>query len=356
MEVLQEYNSCPWCHYKDFASVPNGTAFSQESNHYLAALAEKGGMTQTELISSMNEKLCLECGTYFLDPWISKEAGRWLFSYEKAVHRAGWMNFYKHFSVSELKEFSHLTALKLFKFLESCDLNIEEYYEVGCPFLGLLVDLVDIPYNNDSFSKRYSIWGQEFEAKNPWSARRINRITKELAFHLNSLIMVFRTKKNTKAREYKETRNLPSKLGIIYPSEIFFWGTSCFGEVTSCRNTLQGLLGIQEIDIAELSLDLAPTRMIAFHNYLDHSSNPKSLLEAMLEKSNTLLIQTHQHKSVGRQHRFSLRDNLILFCQERNLEMKSITNELIVNQTKPIDEFLLIIKSVSNKKHQDNGV
>lgn len=351
--MLENYEKCPWCSSTMFESYVGEPKFSSEVNHYLSSFAEKMLLSNSELLNSLREYRCLECGTFFLNPWFTEESGKWLFGEEKSVHRAGWSDFYSDIRTEHNKKYG--LAQAFLEFMGSNGLGVTEYYEMGCPVFGFFLPFRKIgtatPLTKNlevNLGENYYIFARKFLDENDWGKRRLIRLFSRLelkfAFRLGQVskaIHQMQVKSKNKPLETDEKimqrydnffiqqaiKGI-KRIGYIEHNEPFFWGKACFGEVTSCKNTLIGTAGIDSTSLERLNSNNTKGRLIALHNFLDHVAKPRELLNHLFLKCEYVLVVTHRMSVVGKQHRYILNENLFKYAAENNYQILDITESL----------------------------
>jgi len=351
--MLENYEKCPWCSSTVFEPCLGEPRFSSEVNHYLSSFAEKMLLSEPELLNSLREYRCLECGTFFLNPWFNEESGKWLFGEEKSVHRAGWSEFYSDIRTEHNKKYG--LAQAFLEFMGSNGLGVTEYYEMGCPVFGFFVPFSKIsagaPLTKNlevNLEENYYFFARKFLGGNDWGKRSLIRLFLRLGLMFTSKSgQVFKAihhmqvkLKNRNSKTYGKITQRHGNLlihqaiqgikriGYIEHDEPFFWGKACFGEITSCKNTLIGTVGVDSTSLEKLNGYNTRGRLIALHNFLDHVAKPRELLNDLCLKCEFVLVVTHRMSVVGKQHRFILNENLLKYAAENNYKIFDITESL----------------------------
>lgn len=352
MDFLIAQEKCPLCSSKERIGLELGTAFTTKTNHYIDTIANLHNVNSNLLVKGLSEWQCSQCGTFYLDPWFSKDDLLSLFRSKKQVHRAGWSEFYGDLDrKSDLKE-SQIIAT--FEFLRDNGFMIEEYYEVGCPFFGFLLKLNKMRevYGNRNLEESYLEFSKIYFNDNYWGHKPLSIFLKIMYFRLQRFYLHLKNL-DLRVRRFNkdETRYdlVPKVLGFEPSNEDGFWMPQggCIGEQTNCATMLFGMSNVMPVTIKSLNCEQRKIRLVGLHNFLDHAADPAAYIDEILKVSDSILIVTHKLSQIGRQHKFALESNLeSYYASFKHIKVTNITSNIyshfLLEKKEPIDEFYLI--------------
>lgn len=91
--------------------------------------------------------------------------------------------------------------------------------------------------------------------------------------------------------------------------------------------------------------------LIALHNFLDHTKNPKLTLKTVMGKASYILLVSHKEGPIGKQHQYAFGENLHHFVKGEGWKIENVTDEILTFSGLHLgvadDTFFLLSKSDS---------
>jgi len=311
--LLTARNSCPVCGASQELCRTDTTAFDfNQGLSYLAPLLEAEGDSSKSILASMKPFKCGVCRARFLDPWLSLHSQSRVFIKGHPIHNVGWRSFLERVE-RNLTPDLQVDPEELIATLNLKAGGLLNYFELGCPFQGLLLHLSERSSLDEfrGISSQFGGMTPEHSRRFLWPARvfmRVASLAKNLAFIASKL----RTYRDRFRQRYQKeptlsTRDLSGLQRYFVPlGSTRFWGVNCsmFGE--SCAATAMSSLHATVIPHDELKkFGKIPNSCIGLFNVLDHQDDPLKLLQECLNQANVVVVLGHE-PPLGIQHHFGL--------------------------------------------------
>jgi hypothetical protein len=267
-------------------------------------------VSSAELLSEMKEFKCINCKTCFLDPFIKESLLKNFFSEVKYSHRGGWQ---KIVDITRKGKFSHSykSSLKKITGVSRFLRGIEEYYEVGCPFMGFLPLFGNEGDLEQTLVSFYNNQEQHF-SENSFG----NLMPRSFSKWLNRVQKLRLNLKFTKTKHLDFIKEIvPKKSAVLITNSPLMWGSNCIGDQGLCH-----LVAKRNLLVDEMTMDVyeskqkkenRPNTIISFMNTLDHQVNPQELFNLALSKSKYVLVEIHAGGAIEKQHAFILDETLL---------------------------------------------
>jgi hypothetical protein len=280
---------------------------------YLKPMADELKLDLRELTNQINAYQCSNCRAHFLNPWFSAMARNQIFLSGHPIHNMGWSNFFERIASKE-KPSLPMHHAALIDVIESKIGKIYSYAEIGCPFMGLLLQT-----SQPNAIKNWLRLGKSFGAMPKASYRQLPQAAVDYmtvagwASNLAKVVSRLRIRKRSLLRQ--ELGHTASTLGLFqdryfisHPSTQS-WGLNCASYGESCTSVAHTTLGVKVITLS--NLDQAENQfldLIGVFLMLDHQDSPLELLRTCLSKSKGVLVLTHG-EPFSPQHHVGLSDD-----------------------------------------------
>ena len=311
--LLTMRNSCPVCGASGELCETDAAAFDFDQGlGYLAPLLEVEADDFKSSLGRMKPLKCCVCKANYLDPWLSSDSQSQVFITGHPVHNVGWRSFLERIE-RNLTPDLQIDPEKLFETLNVKSGGLSNYFELGCPFQGLLLHL-----SKRSSLEEYRKVSSQFGGMAPkhsrrflWPFRAFMRVAsfaKNLAF-ITSKLRTYRDKFRHRFQNEPNLslRNLPELRRYFVPLESTkFWGVNCSMYGESCAATAMSSLHAKIISRNQLKrFGKIPNSCIGLFNVLDHQDDPLELLRECLAQASVVVVLGHQ-PPLGVQHHFGL--------------------------------------------------
>jgi hypothetical protein len=312
--ILQKYETCVFCSSNKLNLVKN-----HKFNHNFYTRAIKNDLRLTDtFFKKIKVYICRNCYSAQNNPWFTKKISFKIFNQIYSQHNRNWMNVINFFQKNIKPDHG-----KLFQIINK-NLNIKSYCEFNAPFMGLMIDFFSEQYKKNSFfyKKIFNYSLKYLSSRQAAGEKNFHKNTKELKaekylYKLNNI-----KKKNLLKKSVKKKLIIDnSYLGWLYNDN--------YRSVNS-RSLAAELFDI-EIEDFNLVRNNKKYDLFGIFHTLDHTHQPKKILDYALNNSNYVLIYYHSDENLEKQHLFSLTEKFITYLKKRKIICKDLTHDIDKN-------------------------
>jgi hypothetical protein len=261
------------------------------------------GTSQRELLNGAKQIECTDCGSVYLDPWLSNDSQVLLFQLASPTHISGWTEW----EITARTGRGRPYLENLARYLESSLGNINHYVEIACPFSGLL--LTTAP--KDQLANWRATGSPS--AKHDWRMTKMARIHstwERLGLRIVDAILRLRKLAARSSRHQTgEPRVFAGRRTFAMVSSLRRWNLGCTRFGAGCAQ-----VAIQALDCDVKMLSEMPPNsadLIGIFNSLDHLENPVEVLKQCLAVSPRLIVGGHEPRRAKYQHAYALDDETL---------------------------------------------
>ena len=309
--IIQNYKTCVFC-----GSVKLNLYKEQsfKSNFYTDAIRNDLGLTDNSF-KKMKVYNCENCYIIQNSPWFSRETSFKIFNQIYGQHNRNWSNVINFFQNGTKPDHG-----KLFDIIGK-NINIKNYCEFNAPFMGLMLDFFGKEYNkNMNFYKNIFDYSLKY-----LSARQVA-----------GLEDFTRNKKQLEAKKYFHKLNKIKnqnylkqsvKKSIIIDNSYLSWLYNDNYRSVNSRSLASELFDI-EIEDFNLVKKSKKYDLFGIFHTLDHTHQPKKILDYALNSSKYVLIYCHSDENLEKQHLFSFTDKFISYLKKKKIFCKDLTFDI----------------------------
>lgn len=327
---------CPVCRGSDRTLANDGIASIRKDSgkHYLVPVANRIGISLNELLKKIQVYQCLNCHTFYCDPWLNVEAATLIFTEESPDHIAGWANFEHWLSSSRLNAVEALNY-SLYKNLIKKIGPISRYAEYGCPFQGFLLLFRRFELRPKQRVNLFSSAIHRHADTRLAIGARLHNAAQGLAHKLVIIYHNLRLFKGRNLTHISYPEDVPAIRQLLLRGSTKAWGNNCVRYSASCSFYASKLLesdvlpfdgGRVDFDkYSESTLDL-----VGIFNILDHTDDPLSVISTSLKFAKHLIIVSHKAEAAGKQHLFAFHKTFSAWLQFAitDAHVTDLTNEI----------------------------
>jgi hypothetical protein len=280
-DMHQKQDVCPVCFSNNIHKI-SPTTGNIKPNRYTKILDKKyEEQNGNEAYLRFNLFSCSNCFCSFWNPFYSIDARINLFTKEFNDHGAGWSIFLRQNYLNN-KHNETLEAKALIKVLDKY-IDIKNYSEVNCPFLGLFPYLQNLGVNANKVMK---IMTNNSYAK--------GGVLLNISTKINEKFLSYKFRKSQK-KEFKPQLSNLNKIDLITVPTTLGWNQSC---------NRYGLGCTQVVNTIPVDFAIKNNRydLIGFFNTFDHIDDPISILKKLLSITKHIIIGNHSADDAGPQH------------------------------------------------------
>ncbi len=316
------YTRCTFCNSKKLKKKPY---LKIKENFYTKAIISDLFIKKKEF-----EKLatyeCQKCFLIQVSPWFNKKITRKIYSNIYGQHNKNWNNY-----LSFIKNGNLPNHGKLFDLIIK-NIHIKNYGEYNSPFMGLFFNYFSKEYKcNLKFYKSLSLNLIDYLSSRQLAGKSKNEIKKA---ETTSKKLI---KKIKLIKRKNFLKSLTNKYLLTDNSEMC-WGQNDNYKSVNSRSLASELFDLEIIDLnhkEKIKFDL-----FSIFLTLDHTFEPKKILDYALTKSNYVIVQCHTSKTVTKQHQFSFSYKFLNYLSSINIYHKDLTK--IINKKFSSNELYFI--------------
>ena len=312
--IIQRYNKCVYCG-SDNLRLYKKQNFTH--NFYTNAIKNDLGLTDN-FFKKFKVYNCKNCNVMQNNPWFSKKVSFKIFNQIYGQHNRNWSNVINFFQSGTKPDHG-----KLFDIIEK-NISIKNYCEFNVPFMGLMMDFFDKEYD-----KNLNFYKNIFDCSlNYLSSRQVVGLRK-----------FTRNKKQLEAKKYldklnklKNKKYLKKKIkkSIVIDNSYLSWLYNDNYKSVNSRSLASELFDI-EIENLDFIKNSKKYDLFGIFHTLDHTHQPKKILNYALNNSRYVLIYFHSDENLEKQHLFTFTDKFIPYLKKNNIFCKDLTLEIDKN-------------------------
>ena len=309
--ILQHYNNCFFCGSSHLELTNN-----QEFKHtfYTKCIKSDLGISD-KIFKKMKVYSCKNCNILQNNPWFKEEISFKIFNEIYGQHNRNWLNVLNFFKKG-IKPYHG----NLFDILNN-SLKIKNYCEFNAPFVGLFLNYFNAEYINKSkfFNKIFNYSLKYLSSRQIANYKSQTQIKKQLEAEQYL----------EKLKKLKQKNNLKKivKKTLIIDNSFLGWLYNDNYKSVNSRALASNLLDIK-IKNFNLIKKSEKYDLFGIFNTLDHSYQPKKILDFALNNSKYVLIYGHSDENLEKQHLFSLSNKFINYLVKNKISCKDLTQNI----------------------------
>jgi len=351
---LVETKGCPWCGSNERKRIEN---VSTRNNNYLIALESTAEVTPGDM-AKVDSYQCSECDTIYLSTFFDDKIVAKAFLTETSGHNHGWRSFHSKTGLLPKKEIAKWSRESEEKRVVIRSIpKIEGIYaEVGCPFSGLIHEMIYDDQDRGIIKRRYFSFLLDTIKKNEAAFFSFGKFGLSLTSFFGFGFAAALRHAHRRLSRSAGKGAAPARAGrakeiyLVKPESRFIWGSNCTSNFATCVATSSSVYGINLLRLSELAAAANGRSItIGFFNTLDHQENARAMLEECMAIADNVVIETHGHKAGGgRQHLFFLNETIPTWSRKKGWTFEDLTPK-IVAQAPGYRNFLFVLKNPSAK-------
>ena len=311
--IFQKYNTCLFC-----GSVKLKLNKNQDFSHNFYTDAIRNDLKLSDKsFRKMKVYECENCHIVQNNPWFSKETSFRIFNQIYGQHNRNWLNVINFFEKGIKPDHG-----RLFEIINK-HIKVKNYCELNAPFMGLMIDYYSKEYNqNKKFYKNIFNYSLKYLSSRQVAGEKNftqNKKKSDVKKYLNKLNQI-------KNKNYLKKK--VNKFLIIDHSYLNWVYNDNYKSVNS-RSLASELFDIQ-IEDFNLPNKSKKYDLFGIFNTLDHTHQPKKILDYALNNSKYVLIYCHANESLEKQHLFSLTNKFLSYLKKNKVFCKELTTEINV--------------------------
>ncbi len=348
---LMSVKNCPVCGSADRAAARDGMATGRRDMglHYLKHAARQLSISVEQLADAAKVYQCINCDTYYCDPWLSPATAAYIFTAGAPDHIAGWGNF-EHWLSSSHPNNAEAHNRKLYGIVQKKIGTVSSYAEFGCPFQGFLlmfrtqevtpaqrIALFASAMRRDA-DVRWTLGTRLYQYATRWASYLL------IAYHRLRALKEFH--RGSAMPEVKLSSIGPSIRLLLTQDTTRAWGNNCVRYGASCRYYANTMLGVDALPFCD-TVDAVQVNgrvdLLGIFNGLDHTQDPVQVIRDALRMARHVVIKTHHAEFSGKQHQYAFSEKFPQWLNNvlDKAVVQDITGEMIGNGRRDINYVLI---------------
>ena len=298
--------------------LPNQVA---PKNFYLEAIQSDLKISD-QMIKRMKTYECQKCFVIQNNPWFSQSVSKKIYSNIYGQHNRSWSNLINF--VTKGKEPNHGS---LFSFIKK-NIKIKHYAEFNSPFMGIMLNFFSEEYKkNLKFYKNFFnniigyLTSRQVAGKSKKIQKQSKTNSKKFFEKINSLKKKFYLKKKVNKYLFTDYSNL-------------CWGENDNLKSVNSKTFASEFLETEIRHLKDIKKNYKFDLFGIFHT-LDHTFEPKKILDFALNNSKYVLVYCHVEKNLEKQHLFTLTENFLKYLSKQKIYNINLTHKIKKNYRVP---------------------
>ena len=318
LKMFKQYNFCIFCGSKRLELVKN--IRNTRDNFYLKAIRSDLRLSKKKLEEKIKLYQCKKCGILQNNPWFNENFVKKIYSNIYGQHHRNWTNLLNFYQKGILPNHG-----KLFNLLNT-NFKIKTYAEYNGAFMGLFLNFFNYEnLKNKKLYKNYikNIFGYLVARQVAGKNRNFQKTSLKNAKKFLNKINYFKNK--NKSKNIKK---------ILYTDNSYLgWGQNDNYKSVNSKSFAQEMFDFNLLEVNKknkIKVDLFGI----FHS-LDHTQNPKKILDFALEGSKLVLVYAHIDDNMNKQHLFSLTEKFLKFLNNQKIYTYVLTEKIEKKSNSP---------------------
>ena len=332
--ILTEYNNCTFCGSKTLKIKKKKKI---KDNFYLQAVRNDLNLKLNDL-DRIKIYECKNCKIIQNNPWFTEKISRRIYSNIYGQHNRGWTNLINFFEKNILPNHGDL-----FKIL-SKKLHIDNYAEFNSPFMGLFINFFSKEYKDSKKEKKKLF----HSCLNYLSSRQVAAM---------SISNLKKSKKNSiqfnnQVKKLKQNNSINKKVkkSLFVDNSSLCWGQNDNYKSVNSKSLASEIFDVDIFDVNRRSHKEFNFDLFGIFHTLDHTLQPKKILDFALKSSKYVVIYCHVDEHLEKQHLFSITNNFLGYLTRNKIYNLNITDK--INKKFKTKELYFICTKYKNLFHK----
>lgn len=321
---LKKYNKCLFC---KSSKLRLNSKQEFVHNFYTKAIQNDLNLKDSFFLK-MKVYKCTKCKIIQNNPWFHYDDAFKIFNQIYGQHNRNWSNILNFFKKGKKPDHGNLFAIL------KKNLKIKNYAEFNSPFMGIMINFFSEEYKNNNLNFFKKIFDISLKYL---TCRQLAGSNKTQIFNKTKLAKkYFNILKKLKFQKFKN--NEIQKTLIVDNSYLSWLYNDNYKSVNS-KTLASALFDITVKNIEQNDTKLRYDLFGIFHT-LDHTHQPKQILDYALKSSKYVLIYCHVDEELEKQHLFSLTSGFMNYLKEKKVKVFDLTSLINKDYKSPEQYFL----------------
>ena len=329
--MFKKYNKCIFCKSKNFKIEK---IKKSKINFYVQSIISDLNLKSKDFKKIRSYK-CQNCFILQNNPWFSEEVSQKIYGNIYGQHNRSWSNIL-NFVNKGIKP----NHGDLYEFLQK-RIKIKNYAEFKAPFMGLMLNFFSEEYKEDTnFLKKYF----NLIIKYLNSRQVVDQPKKIKKLSISKGTKIFKKISNLSKKNCK--KKIVNKYLFLKNSDLSWGQNDNYKSVNSISLASEFIndLNLKQLNIKERKFKFD---LFGIFHTLDHTFEPKKILDYALNVSKYVIIYCHNDKELNRQHLFSFTKEFVKFLNKNKIYTFEL-NDLINKDFKSPELYFICSRKKKN--------
>lgn len=329
---LKKYNKCIFCGSKTLILEKKQKLIK---NFYIDAIKSDLNISD-KILLKMKLYRCKVCDILQNNPWFTDDDVFKIYNQIYGQHNRSWTNVIRFFRNGIKPNHGKLFDLITKK------IKVKNYAEFNSPFMGLMIDFFSKEFKNNTKVANNAFTDTLNYLKSRQVAGNNNLVQKKSQYKATKILKKINRFKNLYLKKKAQVNKF-----LFVDNSFMAWGINDNYKSVNSKALAAELFNIKINNIYEknkVKFDLFGI----FHT-LDHTKNPKKILDFALNNSNYVIIYCHVDENLEKQHLFTFTKNFTSYLRKKKINVLDLT--YLINKEYRSEEMYLLCSKKNLKKN-----
>lgn len=320
---LKKYNKCIFCGSKTLILEKKQKLIK---NFYIDAIKSDLNISD-KILLKMKLYRCKVCDILQNNPWFTDGDVFKIYNQIYGQHNRSWTNVIRFFRNGIKPNHGKLFDLITKK------IKVKNYAEFNSPFMGLMIDFFSKEFKNNTKVANNAFTDTLNYLKSRQVAGNNNLVQKKSQYKATKILKKINRFKNLYLKKKAQVNKF-----LFVDNSFMAWGINDNYKSVNSKALAAELFNIKINNIYEknkVKFDLFGI----FHT-LDHTKNPKKILDFALNNSNYVIIYCHVDENLEKQHLFTFTKNFPSYLRKKKINVLDLT--YLINKEYRSEEMYLL--------------
>ncbi len=309
--LFKKYNKCIYCGSEQLKKEKEEIVLK---NFYVKAIISDLKISE-KLFKRIKTFSCKNCYVIQNNPWFSEAIARKIYTEIYGQHNRSWSNILNFMNKGNFPNHG-----KLFNLLIK-NIKIKNYAEFNSPFMGLLINFFSKEYKKNKFFYK----NLKKTIINYFVSRQVAGKSKKI--QISSLKKSSNFLKNiNKMKKNNLIKKRVNKYLYIDNSNLS-WGQNDNYMSVNSKSFASSLFDLEIVDLKQSKANIKFDLFGIFHT-LDHTFQPKKVLNFALDVSKYVIVYCHVNKNLSKQHLFTFTSDFLKYLNKNKIYTLNLNDKI----------------------------
>jgi hypothetical protein len=310
--MLIRYNKCVFCKSNNLKICANQ---KYNYNFYVKYISKDLNLNK-KYLEKIKTYRCKVCNLYQNNPWFDGSTTKKIYSNIYGQHHRSWLNIINYFNKGIMPDHGELFKILIKK------IKVKKYAEFNSVFMGFFINFFE--NENQQNLKEKKLFFEN--ALNYLKSRQLAGFSpsKRKSFFLKSVKFL----KSIKIFKDKNRKKKLIKKFLLTDNSFMSWGENDNHKSVNSKTLASELFDLNFININNMNKMKKSFDLIGIFHSLDHTFEPKKILDLSLSISDYVLVYSHSDKKINKQHLFSFNEQFLDYLNKEKIYTINLTDKI----------------------------